>query len=475
MRPTPPNHIEQLQALLRNARYDASHDHYSIAMDEQTRQQFKQVAAATGMAGAFIDNQYAMDHLVLESAQRDYALSHLENALHAIETYQTIPGAPAGPVFKYFGNGTAASAGATAGNTPGHRKLAKLLLDTHMLALAEATGSPDNHIYATLCYRGTVLNAMELLRPDIVADVRIKMQELGIDPDEHGEIPMTPAQIDSFCESYHKVVDTLRTGDSLRAVRELETISRHAKIRVRPPKVSKAVAPQAPRSPDVKRGPEDRVMMSRQSPEESINRFMFPLEVLEPIRDTLKRIQHAQEPNNDGTHERMRPNAKPPECWVGYDDRSKLVARGRQLEQLLTIYPHLSDHRIQCVTIYPTRDGGTHTERQNLADAAQSPLFDDDDLRKKVILHRPEYWLAIPTELLYSLKSENDELHDLTTGAKTRFTNALTQTGAEREKGMAAADSELQAILDLYAERKVLDGKHSVNELRREHDTQLQI
>lgn len=458
--------IQELHDNVALAKFDAKHGHYAIELDMPAHSSLLRIARYTGMLDRFLTERYAVGTLLLDEAEYHYLKDHLHFAHNALDRYATIPNRAERPIFKYFGHGT------SAGLISAYPKLAQLMQDTHMLALAREPGSKDNHLYTTLVYRSTALEAIGLLRPDIAAEVQQEIQDRGIDPNDIGELPMTTAQIDSFFKSYKDVISMLDKGKEpgALAAQKMATISKHSIIRRRPPQTMQPnKSPEAPRSLLVERGDDGHTKISRQPSEESINNFLLPLEVLEPVRDTLKRLEHAQM-KSDGLHEKMRRN--PVEAWIGYTDRSMMVAQGRQLEHLLEMHPHLKE-KIHCVTVYPARDGRKpHMETQALMYAHEEPPL-SDSTQERIVRHRPEFWLAVPENLLGALQGEATRMRAQTQDAKDMFVQALSEPDPIKSKEMRnEADGYLQLILNEYKARNILSDNFTTRALRSNPETQ---
>ncbi len=455
--------IHDLRRAVDTAKCDPETGHYAIELDMLAHSDLLRTARETGMLDSFLKDRYTLGTLLLDDFQYLYLKEHLQWSEEALDRYAAIPGHAQEPIFKYFSHGTAASAGAAGG----HEKLARLMQDTHMFALAAEPGSKQNHLYTTLAYRRTALEAMELLRPDIVADVKAVVQERGIDLDTIGEIPMTPKQIDEFCKSFQDVIVMLDKGEkpgSL-AAQKMAAISKHSIIRRRPPQTTHTHGVlTAPRSPLVERGDDGHTKLSHQPSEESINNFLLPLEVLEPIRDTLKRLDNAQA-KSDGLHEKMR---RSPEvaAWVGYTDRGLMVARGLQLQQLLKMHPHLSES-ISCMTVYASPgDRKPIIKQQPLGYAHREPMLTKSELQS-VVQHTAEYWLAVPQSLLATLHNEAEDMRTQTQDAKEMFVRALNEPDATKSATMREeADGYLQLVLNEYKERGVLGENFTTKALR---------
>lgn len=462
--------IRTLQDKFANAQYDRVHSRYGIALTKEEFDQFIETAKQTGLPASFYKEHYALNTLLLEPHQYEHAKLHLLTAEQAITKYEEMDVTGDTPQLHHFPFGTSAV-------WKGHQgqKFRQLLRATHLLAMTHDPESPQNALYTTLCERSTVVDAIESLRPDIGKNVRNRMLADHIDPDDYGKMPITPHEIEEFTKSYKEVTAVMASTNSPAAAEQkMEEISRYYLIRRSPPKIDEPPKPpKAKRHPLVERGEDGHVRISRQPPESSVNRFLLPLEVLEPIRDTLKRIENAQSPQNSGEHEKMRRN--PAEAWIGYSDRSLMVARGRQLEKLLEIHPHLKGQTIQCVTIYPQRDSRkTHVERQPIAEAHNEPVM-SKKIRAIIVQHQPEYWMAVPEAVLSTLALESAEMRTLTTDVKALFEKAQgTADAKERDGIMKQAEQELQFMLDYYKQLGVLSDHFSAKALRSERGSGFQ-
>lgn len=334
-------------------------------------------------------------------------------------------------------------------------EIEQLLRGTYMMAVSKDNRNAYKTLTTTLSTREEAMSAIALLRPDIAQALRDRMAELKLDANAPGILPATPKQIRDLQVSYRALAKHFEAGHSQAdAQQALEKIRADFPVKQPKPRAEKPAPVISRITPDGRK----LMVLSQRPRADSVNEFLLPLEQLEPLRDTLKRVSHAQDARNDGSQERIRRNSG--ECWLDYSDRLHLVARARNLTELLERnleeleekYPGTLEalDRVECVTVYPMRDSKKDcVVRQKLSQAHETPEL-ADELRDAVIQHQASLHLSLPMELLAPLAYEENALRDRTSTIKTQFEEAIALHGEARSEATANAQQALAKVLADY-------------------------